>query len=120
MKMKASCIILLVLTIGCSSPKVHRDVSDPAPQATVAPQLPRIHRGISATYYDRNGDWIVDMECSGDSGTDGYRRTKVDDDFDGYYDRVYSAGGIAGREEDAEVIHELVPTYIWSLERRLH
>ena len=39
-------------------------------------------------YRDRNGDGMVDWEESGESrGTDGFGTYKVDDDYDGYYDR---------------------------------
>jgi hypothetical protein len=59
---------------------------------------------------DTNGDGIVDQEAAGETRlTDGYGTYKADDDFDGFYDREWVAGGLAGETTSSKVIRERVP-----------
>jgi hypothetical protein len=59
---------------------------------------------------DRNGDGIVDYEATGrDRATDGFGVYKEDDDFDGFFDREYEAGGFAYHVNYEKDIHERVP-----------
>lgn len=61
-------------------------------------------------FRDRNADGSVDWEVVGaDHGTDGYGIYKADNDFDGYYDQEYEAGGIAYHVNYTKPIHERVP-----------
>jgi hypothetical protein len=61
-------------------------------------------------YLDRNGDGIVDWEATGDArSTDGYGVYKEDNDYDGYYDREYEAGGFVYTVNGDKEIREKVP-----------
>lgn len=61
-------------------------------------------------YKDRNGDGIVDWQAEGTARTtDGYGIYKEDNDFDGFYEREYEAGGFAYEVIRDEAIRERVP-----------
>ena len=61
-------------------------------------------------FRDRNGDGVVDWETSGVARqTDGFGIYKEDNDFDGFYEREYEAGGIAYTINSDKAIREPVP-----------
>lgn len=60
-------------------------------------------------YKDRNGDGVVDWMRRGDTeDNDGFCQYKEDNDYDGFYDRAYRAGGYAYRVVSQDKIHEPV------------
>lgn len=53
-------------------------------------------------YRDRNGDGIVDWQATGSGRhTDGFGIYKEDNDFDGFFEREYKAGGF-----DYQIIYD--------------
>ena len=60
-------------------------------------------------FRDRNGDGIVDWEAIGEGRlTDGFGIYKEDNDFDGFYEREYEAGGFAYTINSDKAIREPV------------
>ena len=60
-------------------------------------------------FQDRNGDGIVDWEAAGEERqTDGFGIYKEDNDFDGFYEREYVAGGVAYTVKSEKAIREPV------------
>ena len=62
------------------------------------------------TYRDRDHDGRIDWEVTGTGwGSDGYGIYKEDTDYDGFYDRIYDAGGFSYQTRWSRDIHEAVP-----------
>ena len=78
--------------------------------ATPPIQQPSQWRVGERIFRDRNHDGRIDWEASGNQrGTDGYDIIKEDTDYDGFYDRMYKAGGISPGILWEQEIHERVP-----------
>ncbi|GEM_PF-3256542 len=62
-------------------------------------------------YEDRNGDGRIDYESKNDNpgGPDGLVTYKIDDDFDGFYDRQVTEGGIDGGHKEKKIHVEVSP-----------
>lgn len=61
-------------------------------------------------FRDRNGDGIVDWQATGAARySDGFGVYKEDNDYDGYYDHEYEAGGFAYTVNYDKEIREPVP-----------
>lgn len=97
-------------TAGPANPSIHP--GQPALTNTTASACPRVWHLGNTGYSDTNGDGRIDHEVSDTEGrhaTDGYGRYKVDTDFDGFYDKEFEQGGVAGEIRWSRPIHELVP-----------
>ncbi|HBC88744.1 MAG TPA: hypothetical protein DCZ94_17520 [Lentisphaeria bacterium] len=97
---------------GQEKPKdnLKKEPAKPVEQKTIPKRVGKLKIG-NILYEDRNNDGRVDYESMEDNpgGADGFVYYKIDDDFDGFYDRSVKEGGIAGEHTEKKIHVEVSP-----------
>ena len=109
-------VALVILSSSCQRPPpdcFKKEESDPQKIQKPARLKPKKKTGRlkigDMVYIDRNCDGIVDYEKKDDGMADTIIYYKIDDDFDGYYDRMGRSGGFSGRTREKQIEEKVSP-----------